>query len=193
MEGVKFEKVSFGAFLKAVLNNSYLMESIDYKLIRIYSKEQQEKKDNDRIDFIKNIYNNIEIPTRQTKYSAGYDFINPFKYFVVPANKDVVFPSGIKVKLPKDENVCLKLYIRSSLGIRYGLSLSNGTGIIDSDFYNNISDEGNISLAIRNNDSHDYIIPPKCRMAQGIIEKFYLTEDDNTEGERIGGIGSTNK
>ena len=30
-------------------------------------------------------------------------------------------------------------------------------------------------------------------IGQGIFQKYYTTEDDNAEGERIGGFGSTTK
>lgn len=178
MKGIKFEKVSFGAFLKDAL---------------VCSVDQRVVWDTDYpsfSDYLKNIYDRIEVPTRKTKGSAGYDFNCPFEINIDPEKK-VKFPTGIKAKMP--EGVVLQVHIRSSLGIKHDLCITNTTGIIDSDYYNNTNNEGDIIISLTNNGANNYVTESHKAVAQGIFTKYETTEDDKTDGERIGGIGSTSK
>ena len=94
-----------------------------------------------------NEYNNIIMPTRATQNSAGYDFYLLEDLVLKPGEIKKV-PTGIKAAMNNDE--VLMIYIRSSLGFKYNLRLCNGTGIIDSDYYNNVDNEGHILIAIQN-------------------------------------------
>ena len=81
----------------------------------------------------------VILPTRATEGSAGYDIrvLTPDKKSIeIKPLEGYVFDTGIKACMGKDE--VLKIYIRSSVGIKKHLILSNVVGIIDSDFYNNI-------------------------------------------------------
>ena len=181
MEGIKFEKVSFGTFLKDALSCA-----IDQRV-------EWDNGDTDYSnfsDYLKYIYDNIELPVRKTKYSAGYDFDCPFEINIDPEKK-VKFPTGIKAKMP--EGVVLQVHIRSSLGIKHDLCITNTTGIIDSDYYNNTNNEGDIIISLTNNGANHYVTESHKAVAQGIFTKYETTEDDKTDGERIGGIGSTSK
>jgi dUTP pyrophosphatase len=86
----------------------------------------------------------------------------------------------------------LSLYIRSSIGIKKGLILSNITGIIDYDYiFGNTN--GNIGVSLRNI-SGDFVILEKGeRVAQGIFQKYLESDNCNSESDRKGGIGSTNE
>ena len=101
------------------------------------------------------------------------------------------FPTGIKAKMP--EGVVLEVHIRSSLGIKHDLHISNTTGIIDSDYYNNANNEGDIIISLTNNGANCYVTESNKAVAQGIFMKYETTEDDKADAERIGGIGSTSK
>lgn len=140
---------------------------------------------------VSNAPKDVIIPKRSTKGSAGHDFFAPYD-ILVPAHgtSELVF-SGIKAYMPIDE--FLSNHIRSSLAIKFGLSLVNKTCIIDSDYYNNEKNEGNIGFMFRNDSDKDYIIKKGEKMAQGIFCKYYITDDDNTDGVRDGGFGSTGK
>ena len=131
------------------------------------------------------------LPTRATKGSAGYDFhIIVEDETRIGAHEVKVFPTGIKAKFPNDE--VLLLFIRSSIGIKGGLTLANSVPIIDSDFYNNKDNEGHIMIALRNETNEKiWLKPCTYRVAQGIFMRYVVTDDDETHGERIGGIGST--
>jgi len=158
------------------------------------SLEQFEKVISSNIGSIPNIeevYNNIVIPQRKTKYSAGYDFHTPIAFSLLP-NQGVVLPTGIKVQMEEDEY--LSVNIRSSLGIKYMIALLNSVGIVDSDYFDNKSNEGHIMIALWNRHPHNGIgFQAGDAIAQGIFQKYYITDDDNVTSEREGGIGSTGK
>lgn len=168
----KFEKVSYEQFVTDCQSNYIYMTDEQYK----------------------NIYDNIKMPVRKTKYSAGYDFHNPFPFTITgksfDINNSILIPTGIKVQMNEDEY--LALHIRSSLGFKYSINLANDVGIIDFDYYGNNSNEGHIMIKLVNNGIHNISIQQNEAVAQGIFCKYYLTNDDEATDERTGGIGSTN-
>lgn len=137
----------------------------------------------------------INLPIRKTKGSAGYDF-EVAEDVVVPkfekGQKPTIIKTGVKAYMPEDE--VLYLYGRSSFGYKYNITLANSVGVIDSDFYNNIDNEGHFKVKLINHGDTEVKINIGDRIAQGIFMK-YLTVDDEEEieNERTGGIGSTNK
>ena len=131
----------------------------------------------------------VQLPKRQTANSAGYDFYALEDVFI-PVGKSWNFRTGIKVKMPIDEH--LEIHIRSSYGMKYGLRLANGVGIIDADYYNNPDNEGEIFLQIYNLSPFNIQIKEGEAIGQGIILPYGVTEDDVSTGERTGGFGSTN-
>lgn len=136
-------------------------------------------------------YEDIIIPKRSTKFSAGYDFYMPYD-LTVKKNEVVLIPTGIKVMLNSDE--FLGIYIRSSLGFKYNLRMCNQVGIIDSDYYNNPSNEGHIFVKLKNEGDNDIILKKYDRYVQGIIQKYYIVDNENEiEDIRVGGIGSSGR
>lgn len=133
-----------------------------------------------------------KLPTRNDKGSCGYDFYITRNYdtYVKP-QETVYFETGIKACFQEDE--VLMMYIRSSMGFKKQLVLSNGTGVIDSSYYNNPDNEGHIHIAITNIGNKTQVIPPMAKVAQGVFFKYLTTDDDNPTGTRVGGIGSTGK
>ncbi|EAF6983260.1 dUTPase, partial [Listeria monocytogenes] len=89
----------------------------------------------------------ISLPIRGDKGSAGYDFFSNETVTIVPGEKHI-FWTDIKSYMQEDE--VLNIYVRSSIGIKKGLLLCNGTGIIDSSYYSNPGNDGNIGIAIKN-------------------------------------------
>lgn len=131
------------------------------------------------------------IPTRADKGSAGYDFYTPVTITINPGEK-IIFKTNIKAQMEQDE--MLMLHVRSSIGIKRHLMLSNCTGIIDSTYYNNPDNEGNIMGALYNYGTEPQTIEAGERVMQGIFVKYLTTVNDmplNTE--RKGGIGSSGK
>ena len=135
-------------------------------------------------------YTDIELPKRSTKHSAGYDFISPFSFKLNPG-ETIKVPSGIKVTMNDDEY--LAILVRSSMGFKYNIRLCNQVGIIDSDYYNNPDNEGHMFIALKNEGEKVFEVEKGGKYAQGIFQKFLLTDDDEASGERSGGFGSTNK
>lgn len=133
----------------------------------------------------------VKMPTRKTQGSAAYDFYLP-QDVVVPAHGfSELVPTHIKAYMPEDE--VLVLHIRSSIGLFDRITLANGTGIIDSDYYSNPSNDGNIGLVLQNNGDEDKEYKKGERVLQGIFMKFFVADNDNTQGKRLGGTGSTGK
>ena len=93
-----------------------------------------------------------------------------------------------------EQDEVLLLYIRSSIGIKRKLILSNGTGVIDATFYNNPDNEGNIACALYNYGNEPQTINAGERVMQGVFVKYLTTEDDKPLNKtRTGGIGSSGK
>lgn len=132
-------------------------------------------------------YPDAVIPIRATKGSAGYDFTVAADTFC-PQYKVTYVPTGIKMQI--DDGFELRLSIRSSSPKKYGVMLANGIGVIDSDYYNNPDNEGHIMFAIWPFGG-DVTFQKGDRIGQGVIERYYLTDDDVAEGVRNGGFGST--
>ena len=137
------------------------------------------------------LYSSYNIPRRHTKNSAGYDFEAIEKYTIKPW--DIIkIPTGIKVQMNNDE--MLMIVVRSSMGFKYNLRMCNQVGVIESDYYNNESNEGHMWIALQNEGKETIIIEKGDRVAQGIFVKFLkVDEEEKIESERKGGLGSTAK
>ena len=136
----------------------------------------------------------VNLPVRKTKYSAGYD-IEALEDVVVPAFKPgikpVIVKTGIKAHCGEDEYYMV--VNRSSNPLKRGLVLSNGIGIIDADYYNNSSNSGHIMLMFYNMLQEDVTIHKHEAIGQIIFCKYLTTDDDQAIGVRTGGFGSTSK
>lgn len=138
------------------------------------------------------LYNSIVLPTRSTVNSAGYD-IRSIENGVIKPNESKAFRTGLKVCMNSDE--VLFIYSRSSQGYKYDVSLSNSVGVIDSDYYNNIDNEGHFFIKLRNDGENDYEVNIGDKIAQGVFIKYLTVDDEETiiNNIRKGGIGSTNR
>lgn len=137
------------------------------------------------------LYDSVELPKRSTKTSAGYD-IKSVEEGIIKPGESKVFRTGLKVCMNPDD--ALFIFSRSSQGYKYNVCLMNSVGVIDSDYYNNSNNEGHFSVKLINLGNEDFVVNIGDKIAQGIFMK-YLTVDDEEEidGERKGGIGSTGK
>lgn len=135
-------------------------------------------------------YEDLKLPVRATKGSAGYDFFSPARIFLKPGDT-VKIPTGVKCRL--DDHRFLMIVPRSSLGFKYRMQLDNSVGIIDCDYIDNPSNEGHIFIKITNDGLEGKLldIKPGDAFAQGIILNFDVTIDNEVTAERTGGIGST--
>ena len=148
----------------------------------------------------------IHLPVRKTKNSCGYDFesaenieipsiwhqaFNAIKNNDKALIKPTLVPTGIKSYFNEDE--VLILANRSSGPIKKGLVLSNSIGIIESDYYNNPSNEGHLMFSFYNFFPFTISIKKGEIIGQGMFQKFLKTDNDNTTAIRTGGFGSTDK
>lgn len=140
---------------------------------------------------ITEIYNNIKLPKRATYGSAGYDFYAPIDIVLQP-NSTIKIPTGIRVKM--DLGWVLKCYPRSGLGFKYRAQLNNTVGIIDSDYYYS-DNQGHIFAKITNDTNEAKLLKIKSGegFMQGIFVEYGITVDDEVNGVRNGGFGSTTK
>lgn len=135
----------------------------------------------------------IHIPVRKTAHSAGYDIeaaedtVVPVYY---PGIKPTLVPTGLKAYCQEDE--CYLLFNRSG-GPKKGLVLANGVGLIESDYYENPTNDGHFFFAFYNSSNHDILIKKGEAMGQIMFTKFLITDGDNATGIRMGGFGSTDK
>ena len=91
-----------------------------------------------------------------------------------------------------DPRYVLLLLPRSSLGFKYRLALDNTVGVIDADYY--FADNlGHIRIRITNGGDKPLTIEKGQAFAQGVFVPYGLTVDDEADGRRTGGFGSTDK
>ncbi len=137
------------------------------------------------------LYESYSLPKRSTKNSAGYDIASLEEYTLKPG-KAHIFVTGLKVTMNSDE--VLYLYGRSSFGYKYNITLANSVGVIDSDFYNNIDNEGHFKVKLINHGEKEVKINIGDRIAQGVFMKYLIVDnEEEIIKERKGGLGSTDK
>lgn len=166
----QFEKVSWNQFQKDYVDTFGEGKTID-------------------MNDVKEIYENIQLPTRATSGSAGYDFKSPFRLTLKPGTT-IKIPTGVRVKI--DEGWVLKCYPRSGLGFKYRLRMANVVPIIDSDYYYS-DNEGHIFLKLSNEGEKNIFINSGDKIIQGVFVPYGITYDDCVNKARNGGVGSTGR
>lgn len=131
----------------------------------------------------------IKLPQRSSANSAGYDFYSPCDCVINPGEIKTVWTD---VKACMNSNNVLLIYPRSSMG-KKKIVLANGTGVVDSDYYNNPDNDGNIGIMLYNYGNAPFTINTGDKIAQGVFVNYLTTENDNAIGQRSGGFGSTGK
>ena len=136
-------------------------------------------------------YDDIKMPYRASKWSAGYDIFTPVRIELAPW-EDIKIPTGLKVYMRPDEY--LAALPRSGQGFKYYLRLANTEGVIDAD-YQFSDNEGHFYVKIRNEGDKKIVIEKGVGVCQAIFKKYLLADGDSTEkGEvRNGGFGSSTK
>ena len=175
---MKFEKVSFEQYKKDCLG--------DFKYNMVDESTHDMLYDE---DLIRDIYDNIKLPSRATKKSAGYDFYAPYSFTLKP-QETIKIATGIRVIL--DDDTFLMCAPRSGHGFKARIQLDNTVGIIDAD-YSDSDNEGHIMLKLTN-DTHTGVtisIDQGAGMMQAIIMKYFTVENDTADTTRNGGFGST--
>tara|TARA_B100000686_G_scaffold101382_1_gene108569 strand:- start:16275 stop:16730 length:456 start_codon:yes stop_codon:yes gene_type:complete len=132
-----------------------------------------------------------ELPKYETSGSSGMDLKaainNPI---ILKKNERKIIPTGIKVEIPKGYEIQIRP--RSGLAIKYGITILNSPGTIDSDY------RGEIGIITINHGNEDFKIMPNDRIAQMVIAKIIYAKiskvdklSDTKRGSK--GYGSTGK
>ena len=132
----------------------------------------------------------LKMPQRATKHSAGYDIYSPIDITIQPKTAEMIW-TNVKAQFNTDE--VLLLCVTSGMGKRC-IMVANTIGVIDCDYYGNVSNDGNLGFRLYNYGNEPYEIKAGDKIGQGIFLK-YLTVDDEPEIDnvRVGGFGSTVK
>ena len=143
---------------------------------------------------VSRIEEDIQLPLASTLNSAGYDFFAVEDTIIRPHGERYRYPDrvrlGIKAYMEPDE--VLLLFNRSSHPSKFGLVQANYVGVIDSDYYNNPDNEGEICVEFYNMTTTPVEIKKGQKVCQGIFMKYLKTNDDNRNSKtRSGGSGST--
>ena len=141
---------------------------------------------------IRKLREDATIPRRATEGAAGMDLYACIDENITLAPQQlVIVPTGIAIELP-DSGCAAFLYARSGLGVKHGICLGNGVGVIDSDY------RGEVCVGLCNVSDKPYVIAPGERIAQVVIAPVFTPDvvevselSDTQRG--AGGFGSTGK
>jgi len=131
------------------------------------------------------------VPERKTEGAAAYDLVAKLtnQFLIFKAGETMLVPTGCHIEIPKGK--CGLLLIRSSLSLNSPLGLTNGVGLIDSDY------RGEIKVPLRNySASKRYTINNEDRIAQLLLIDCFTPELIRTKTltettRNDGGFGST--
>lgn len=129
-------------------------------------------------------------PVRATKCSAGYDLYSPIDIEIAPHTSQMIWTN---YKACFRENEVMLVVVTSGMGKR-GVMLANTIGVIDSDYYSNINNDGNIGINLYNYSDDLYVVKKGDKIGQAIFTKFLTVDnEDEITTVRTGGFGSTVK
>ena len=141
---------------------------------------------------VKLVHPDAQLPKRETSGSAGHDLRACISEDVIlPAGGSLRLPTGIAIEMESADYVAI-IAARSSMAAKYGVTMANGIGVIDSDY------RGEISVLLYNHSQEDFVIHPGDRVAQllllpvdlpDIVEVEELSQTQRGEG----GFGSTGR
>lgn len=137
-------------------------------------------------------YEDLKLPKRATRMSAGYDIYSTISFTLNP-QESIKIPTGLKAYMQESE--MLVLAPRSSMGFKYEIYLANTIGIGDGDYYNNEGNEGHYFIKLVNRGKKPWTVKSGDAICQGIFMPILLADGDDFENGdiRVGGIGSTSK
>jgi len=133
----------------------------------------------------------IPLPYYATDGAAGLDLHACIDGpVVVPAGGEAFIPTGIAAAIP--EGYVGIMAVRSSMGIRHGVAMSNGIGVIDSDY------RGPLRVGLHNFRDTEYVVEPGDRIAQLLIlpvlrPEVEVVSELSETARGAGGFGSTGR
>ncbi len=141
---------------------------------------------------IKLLRDGVQLPEYATDGSAAIDLRSAADADItIEPGKRALIPTGIAIA-PETSGVVAILAARSGLSVKHGITLTNGIGVIDSDY------RGEICASLINVSDTPYTITPGERMAQlmfmPVLQANFLIADELDDTARgTGGFGSTGR
>lgn len=138
---------------------------------------------------IKRLNDLAKVPTRGSKYAAGYDLYAATEYTIhIPAHSTAKIGTGFAFEIPN--GYFGAIYARSGLATKKGLRPSNCVGVCDQDY------RGEYIVALHNDTDEVQTVEPQERIAQLVVMPYLPVEfnevDELSETVRgDGGFGST--
>ena len=131
----------------------------------------------------------IILPKRGTSKAIAYDIYSPIDAVIEPMTSELIW-SDVKAYFKDDE--ALIINVRSNMG-NQPIILANTQGWIESDYYGNVKNDGNLGINLFNLGKTSYIIKKGDRIAQCMFIKRLDSDNGNTDDVRTGGFGSSGK
>ena len=134
-------------------------------------------------------YEELMLPKRATKGSAGYDFFTPYPITIAPG-ETVKIPTGSVSGWKRSG--CSSVIREVVLDLSTGFSSIIPWGSLTADYYYS-DNEGHIFAKLTNDTNEGKTISLKAGegFMQGIFVEYGITLDDDAKGIRNGGFGST--
>lgn len=129
----------------------------------------------------------IKLPVRATKNSVAYDFFSPVDVVIQPNETAMIWTD---VKSYFQSNEALLLNVRSSMG-KHPIMIANNQGWVESDYYSNQSNDGNIGFRLLNLGKEPYAVRIGDRIGQGMFIQYLVADSGNSDNKRVGGFGSS--
>ncbi|MCI6502945.1 MAG: dUTP diphosphatase [Clostridia bacterium] len=134
----------------------------------------------------------MPLPMYATPGSAALDLraaLDEGSVLTLQPGERAVVPTGVQIA-PEESDTVAIVAARSGLAIRHGITLSNGIGVIDSDY------RGEICVGLVNHGQESFTIERGDRIAQLMFLPVYAavllpTEDLDATDRGAGGFGST--
>lgn len=137
---------------------------------------------------VKRLTETANWPYRATEGSAGFDLcVDNTEPVVLEPRSRVKIDTGLAFSIPPGH--VMLLFARSGLAYKHGIQLTNGVGVIDSDYRNEVG------ALLYNTSDKPFTIEPGMRMMQAVVIGYpntqYVEVDELDETDRNGGYGST--
>jgi dUTP pyrophosphatase len=132
---------------------------------------------------------NLDLPSYATSGAAGLDIAAAIgQPICLKPNMRQAIPTGFAMALPAGYEAQIRP--RSGLALKYGITVANAPGTIDSDY------RGEIAVILVNNGTDDFTITHGMRIAQMVIAAVTImtpveADDLDDTARAAGGFGST--
>jgi dUTP pyrophosphatase len=104
--------------------------------------------------------NDVQIPSKATELSAGFDLRSTVNVTIPPSGKALI-PTGLKMAI--EPGYEMQVRPRSGLALKNGISVLNSPGTIDADY------RGEVGVILINHGTEDFVVNKNDRIAQAVF------------------------